>query len=451
MSLRRSLDTRLKTCLHVQAWGLLVEGRALAPVDHRTAVRIRQLARAERIKYEARRQGGPENADSSDRTQELDELRRTWVSGLAQDLGVDGQSLVDLVHDWQYDELIRLEIGGENVPGDLSKSLTLIAALSGLVRQDPGIEEVTLRTPGVDAMGEKLPPTELVRWALVPTTLREWYDSVFFPSSEFRRARRRFAQLGLRQISERFASVALSLGMEADALSKFLFRTELYWELSPLGPMTIAEESLVHKVAFAYEQTSIVPEALKGSMSDESVAHLLPTQISKRITSERIGYRSAYQLASNLRMTWAQFVRYLRALGVKQEINPLKLLFQPQFRAVIMANAIARELGFDDLEVMEIFRKAGFLPYIEDGVKTLRHLSDQNREFEVGYVVSGTVVAVGEHVAVNVGHTRNAYIPLAEWEDEGLPQLGTSVELLLESKKEVFNSIELVWSRKTAR
>jgi hypothetical protein len=70
------------------AWGLQVEG-GVADVDRRTSALIRQLVKAEGAR---RLRHSPQNQDAGDESPSLDDSWRSWVSGLALDLGVEHAS-----------------------------------------------------------------------------------------------------------------------------------------------------------------------------------------------------------------------------------------------------------------------------------------------------------------------------------------------------------------------
>src|SRR4051794_25227226 len=85
----------------------------------------------------------------------------------------------------------------------------------------------------------------------------------------------------------------------------------------------------------------------------------------------------------------------------------------------------------------------------EGGESDLDRFLGDGQSFEIGSIVSGTVVeVVGDQVVVDVGYKSEGLVALNEWEDEPPPQPGDPVEVLLEGMED--DTGEIVLSRKKA-
>jgi small subunit ribosomal protein S1 len=104
---------------------------------------------------------------------------------------------------------------------------------------------------------------------------------------------------------------------------------------------------------------------------------------------------------------------------------------------------LLREFDVSDDELTAVVSPDG------EGSEFDRFLQGEGQNFDIGGIVSGTVIEiVGDQVVVDVGYKSEGLVPLNEWEDEPPPKPGDSVEVLLEGMAD--ETGEIVLSRKKA-
>ncbi len=297
---------------------------------------------------------------------EMGESSAAWIFSLAHDLEIEQQAFVDFVHDWKFDAQVGSDLAEGKDLDRLGKSISLAAAVSGLLPQDSSEHDIVECGMRQNAMGDAVSQKDLRAWAMVPTQLLDLYESLNFPVYETKLLKRRFVQLALDRMFIRLAELARKLQIPAERLRQFLGAKELYWALSPLGPLTPEEESLIHRVAFTYRHTSVQPP-FDGDPA--TVGHgiaILPESIMQMIRLDWAGHRFACEVAGELGIAWPQFANLLQGWGVASVPHPLTMMKESELEMIRLAHRVADDLGFLVPEVRAVFDSTMFTAQFAD-------------------------------------------------------------------------------------